>query len=254
MKKIYIGTCGQVMAWKKLLATYSALEINSTFYYFPSVRQRENWKKLLASRNNFFLSLKAYQGFTHPYRSPTWKKAKLSQEEFAKIKHYVGCLKWNQVTKNFWEEMLLLSKELKADFLLFQLPNSCAKEKENIAYFFEEISQDLPFRLGLEIRWPDKTLLLNLWQKFRIIPVFDPFIDTELKDLFFPLLDFIYLRLHGKMENKRLNYKYRYSDEDLQKLDQWIQEVQGQTVCVLFNNVYMKEDALRFKERLENRK
>ena len=58
-----------------------------------------------------------------------------------------------------------------------------------------------------------------------------------------------YIRLHGVGKGE-VNYRYKYTDEDLQKLKEKtkILEAQGKEVYVLFNNVYMAEDAKRFIE------
>jgi len=255
MKKIYVGTCGQVMAWKKLLTSYSALEINSTFYRFPSERQIKNWSQLFRARGDFFLSLKAYQGFTHPRRSPTWKRSGLSKEELDQIKDYVGCLKWNKYIASFWQDTLELIEKLQADFLLFQLPKFCEKESANIYKFFQTIDLSRLKYVGLEIRWEDQNLLTDLEERYKIVPVFDPFLEPELRENFFPKLEFLYLRLHGtKNPQGRLNYNYRYSQEELNILKDWLKAAQAKTICVLFNNSYMKEDALRFEELLREAK
>ena len=249
VKRIYVGTCGQVMGLKKLLETYTALEINATFYRFPTEKQRKNWARVLAERKDFFLSLKAYQGFTHPAHSPTWKKAGLNPEERERLKDFVGCLRWNEVTEGFLDETARLIEELKADFLLFQLPSYCQKEEENAFSFFEKVSAALEVKLGFEIRWPSVDLLAEVWRRYGVIPVFDPFLEPELRETFFPQLDFLYLRLHGRRDERgRLDYKHRYSDEELRELRAFIEGARAETVCVLFNNVYMKEDARRFLE------
>ena len=251
MKKIYIGTCGQVMAWKKLLITYNALEINSTFYRFPSEKQLQNWENLFRSREDFFLSLKAYQGFTHPRRSPTWKRSGLTKDELDRIKDYVGCLKWNDQMEIFWHNTARMLKVLRADFLLFQLPRFCEKEVSNIYDFFKFIDFSFLKHIGLEIRWEDKILLEDLWQKYQVIPVFDPFLEPALRENFFSKLDFLYLRLHGTKDQKgRLNYNYQYTEGELNTLKMWLQTANAKTICVLFNNSAMKEDALRFKDLL----
>ena len=63
-----------------------------------------------------------------------------------------------------------------------------------------------------------------------------------------------YIRLHGLGE-KEVNYKYKYTDNDLVKLYCEIEEkFEGNEVYVMFNNVYMLEDAIRFKEIMRDKK
>jgi len=58
--------------------------------------------------------------------------------------------------------------------------------------------------------------------------------------------------LHG-IGGGEVNYSYKYTDEDLAKLRQMVvEESEGRDACyVLFNNVSMADDALRFKKLLE---
>ncbi len=254
MKKIWVGTCGQVVAWQKFFDLFSALEINATFYKFPTERQVKNWKKYLkeGKEKGAFLSMKAHQLFTHPLRSPTWKRSEFSPEERKRLKDLVGCLKWNDFTRGQLERTKILLEELVLDFLLFQLPAACEAEKEQILPFLRQAREMLTrWGIGLEIRWEDRTLLEEAYAE-GITPVFDPFLEPDLREEFFPKLDFLYLRLHGeKGPGGRINYRHRYEDQELNTLKDWLFEAKAERICVLFNNVYMKEDALRFEELLQ---
>lgn len=250
MKKIRVGTCGQVVSWAKFFLLFDALEINSTFYRFPTDRQVKNWQKhlLSAKEKGAFVSLKAHQLFTHPLRSPTWKRSEFGPEEREQLKGLVGCLKWNPFTEKQLKTTAELASSLGADFILFQLPAACHNEREQVLPFFKEALKRLPTRLGLEIRWEDLPLLEEA-SRLGVVPVFDPFLEENLRESFFPSLPFLYLRLHGQKDARgRLNYKYRYTDEELLKLKEMLFEARAGEIVVLFNNVYMKEDALRFKE------
>jgi len=251
VKRFYVGTCGQVMGLKKMLVTYSALEINATFYRFPTEKQLRNWARVFEERRDFFLALKAYQGFTHPIRSPTWKRSGLSSTELQEMKDKVGCLRLNSLTEAFLKRTEELLSTLKADFLLFQLPSSCKTEATNLFPFLSRASKILSVPLGLEIRWSAPSLLEDCWRKLNVVPVFDPFLEPTLREIFFPELDFLYLRLHGQRDERgRLNYKYQYPEEELEELANLLIQSRAEKICVLFNNVYMKEDALRFLELL----
>ncbi len=251
MKKVWIGTCGQVVAWKNLFHLFSALELNITFYKFPTERQVKNWKKYLreGKEKGAFLSMKAHQLFTHPLNSPTWKRSEFASEERKKLRGLVGCLKRNELSRKYLKKTRELAEELGLDFILFQLPAACEKEKENIGPFFREALKILDQKLlGLEIRWPDPSLLMNLRNQ-GIVPVFDPFLEPSLRESFFPDLDFLYLRLHGTRDPRgKLNYRHQYTEEELKRLKDWVLEARAKEVCVFFNNVFMKDDALRFKK------
>jgi uncharacterized protein YecE (DUF72 family) len=60
---------------------------------------------------------------------------------------------------------------------------------------------------------------------------------------------FAYFRLHGSYEKGRINYRHRYSDEELRTVLK--KAAEHPTAYVLFNNIYMGEDAKRFLELLK---
>jgi len=249
-KHIYVGPCGQVVAWKRLPELYSALEINSTFYRFPTERQLKNWATALAQGRkgrDFCLAVKAFQGLTHPTRSPTWKRSGFSKGEISALKDLVGCLRWNETTKRFLEETEALCQRLGANFLLLQLPAFCREERENIPVFLEEARNILDLRLALELRWEDPELLEEAWERYQVIPAFDPFLEADLFKRFAPKLSTLYLRLHGQRDERgKLIYRYQYTETELKTLKEKILSSAARDILVLFNNTYMKEDALRF--------
>ncbi len=63
--------------------------------------------------------------------------------------------------------------------------------------------------------------------------------------------DIIYFRLHG-IGPGEVNYKYKYTDADLRKLLGIVRsyEKTAREVYVMFNNISMGEDAVRFKAML----
>ena len=46
-------------------------------------------------------------------------------------------------------------------------------------------------------------------------------------------------------------YKYQYTEGDLHKLEDYIKDLDVGEIYVLFNNIYMFEDAKRFQEILK---
>ena len=253
--RIRIGTCGNKVGLKKYVELFDTLEINATFYNFPSERTLTNWEKTFKERKDFALAFKAFQGLTHPFSSPTWHRAKIRPEERENLRDQVGCLRLNPVTETFLKRTLEMARRLSACFLLFQLPRNCEKKKESFTDFFSrlrDLSGDVPgLRFGLEIRWEDPGLLERLYRHFEVVPVFDPLLfPAYLKR--FRDLPFLYLRLHGELKGGRLNYNKNYSDEELQGLAELVSRLGAHEVFVLFNNVYMHENALRFKELLNS--
>jgi uncharacterized protein YecE (DUF72 family) len=78
--------------------------------------------------------------------------------------------------------------------------------------------------------------LKKLASKIGIYICFDPF-KTK---LFSQKL--IYLRLHGKK-----GYNYKYNEEELKNLVKIINNLKFKNCYVLFNNTYMYQNALEFK-------
>ncbi|OAQ20120.1 DUF72 domain-containing protein [Thermosulfurimonas dismutans] len=249
--KVYIGTCGNKVGLKKYVELFDTLEINATFYNFPSETTLKNWEKVFKERKDFKLAFKAFQGLTHPLGSPTWRRAKLTPEEKERFRGRVGCLKLNPVTEALLERILEMATRLSARFLLFQLPRNCEREKEGFAHFFSRLRElsggSAGLHFGLEIRWYEADLLVRVCEDFGIVPVFDPLLFPKYLDCFkdLPLL---YFRLHGTLEGGRLNYNKRYSDDELRELGELLSGLRANEVFVLFNNIYMHQDALRFRE------
>jgi uncharacterized protein YecE (DUF72 family) len=146
------------------------------------------------------------------------------------------------------------AKVLDAKVIVIQTPPSFNYTDENynnaIQFFSSTSSSNII--LGWEPRgdWlekPDK--ILDVVGRFKnVIHIVDPFRAK-------PALvrDKLYFRLHG-IGGGEVNYKYKYTDEDLSKLKSMIMDykVQGASeFYVMFNNVYMADDASRFKQLVE---
>ncbi|MGC8994630.1 MAG: DUF72 domain-containing protein, partial [Pyrobaculum sp.] len=61
--------------------------------------------------------------------------------------------------------------------------------------------------------------------------------------------DLYYFRLHGLGEGE-VNYRYKYTDDDLRRIVAVIRKLQGDAVYVMFNNIYMYDDAVALKQML----
>lgn len=81
--EVLVGTCGYRCydpgeGWQddheSTLAAYAdafdAVELNRTFYELPQVSTAERWRR--EAGPGFVFSMKAWQGLTHEWRSPTW--------------------------------------------------------------------------------------------------------------------------------------------------------------------------------------
>ena len=86
--------------------------------------------------------------------------------------------------------------------------------------------------------WPDEEIG-KLCEELGLIHCVDPFKNKPLHG------DFQYFRLHGIT-----GYEYPFTDEDLATLAVW---TENKPSYVLFNNGSMREDALRFKQFLDEK-
>jgi uncharacterized protein YecE (DUF72 family) len=123
--------------------------------------------------------------------------------------------------------------------VLFQCPKSFEANRTNVAGFREFFGRvgTQGFRMAWEPRgdWSAE-LVQGLCAEFNLLHCVDPFEREAVHG------DSIYWRLHG-----RGGYSYRYSDEELKQLRTMLERA-AKPAYVLFNNVWMKEDALRFQE------
>jgi uncharacterized protein YecE (DUF72 family) len=243
--KIHVGCCGWAVSMKKYFENFSTIEIQSTFYKLPQIKTVEKWKE--QAPKDFIFCVKAFQGITHPITSPTWRRSGLKEEELKKLKDKVGFLKPTKEVLNFWNETLKICKVLSSPICLIQLPSSFEENEENIKNaekFFSKIKRN-EVKIALELRGWSEEGFSKLCKKFDLIEVTDPFVKlpTYLKDL-------AYFRLHGSYEKGRINYNYKYSKAELEKLKNIISNLKVKEAFVLFNNVFMKDSATEFIQLL----
>ncbi len=193
--------------------TFNFIEVNSTFYRFPRVETAQRWRR--EAGEGFKFSVKAHRSITHE------KRFKNVEEEV--------------------EKLIEVSRALRAFFILFQAPRSFRFSEENLNNILDLLSiipED--FVYGFELRgWKDEEVK-RLLERSDAVHVVDPFDRRSLRG------DPFYFRLHGSPPGERM-YKYRYTDEDLEWLARYVGELGGE-VYVVFNNVWMCEDAARFRE------
>ena len=194
-------------------SVFRFVEVNSTFYRLPKRETAERWRK--EAGKDFLFSLKAPKSITHEK-------------------------KFEGVEKDL-EAFLEVAEGVDAFFLLFQTPKSL-KYSEELEERIAGLLSTLPsrFAVGLELRGWTNEEVEKLLKKVDFVHVVDPFERRSVRGG--------YYRLHGSPPGSRM-YWYRYTDEDLRKL---LELVEGEQVYVVFNNVWMCEDAIRFLEILRS--
>jgi len=214
---------------KRYFESYSLVELNSTFYEYPRMETVGGWRE--KAPENFEFTVKAHQDISH--------KAKMRVDE--------NSLK-------AFETMKQICKTLKANILLFQTPGSFRPDKLGEAEkFFRAVDRE-----GLTLVWETRgpewekpevvEKLSQVLSRLNVVHVTDPF-----RVLPAYTSQTAYFRLHGLGEEL---YYYQYTDEELRRLGEIAKnfEVEGKTVYVLFNNLSMFEDGLRFMQYLSSGK
>lgn len=245
---LHVGCCGWAVRGGKeaYFKVFDLIELQSTFYKLPRVATAERWRNIAPS--DFEFTLKAWQVITHSPSSPTWRKAGIKIE--SELKGRYGFLKPTKENFEAWNKVLEICRALKARICVFQTPPSfgfSAENAGNVREFFSSINRD-----KLLIAWEPRgtwlkhlNVVKRLCDSLDLIHVVDVFRRGPVSS--YPVC---YIRLHG-IGRGEVNYRYKYTEDDLKVL---LEKVEGlfdkgyREIYVLFNNVFMAEDALRFKQ------
>ncbi len=222
---VKIGCCGYPVSMGRYYETFDLVELNNTFYRYPRHSTVEGWRK--KAPENFEFTVKAHQDISHNYR--------LRLED----------------TSEAFEKMKQICKILYSRILLIQTPASFKPDLLEVAEeFFRGIERD-NLTLVWETRGP-------LWERAdvrerlrKVLEDLDvPHVTDPFRTMPVYVSEVAYFRLHGLGERM---YYYQYTDMELRVLFEKIKPLDsgGRSVYVLFNNLSMFEDALRFKNLME---
>lgn len=235
MEKIKVGCSGFPCKKEIYYKNFECVEIQQTFYSIPEIKLALKWRE--EAPEYFIFTLKAPQHITHLSSSPTYRRCK---KDYGKRENY-GFFKNTDEVKRAYEDLREFALKLNVKYILFQTPSSFKPEEENFSNlikFFKERDKE-PFIFVLELRGWKKEDIQKILKEINFIHCVDPFKEKEITK------EMIYWRLHGKK-----GYNYKYTDKELKELLKMSQNKKG---FVFFNNVYMMEDALRFKKLYEER-
>lgn len=229
---IKTGTCGFPVSRKVYYRTFSVVEIQETFYQIPDLNRARRLKG--EAPEDFGFTLKAWQLITHEPSSPTYRRLKTSIPE-SKRQHY-GSFKPTDEVFEAWHHTEEFARTLGAKVIVFQCPPSfrpTTQNKNNLKEFFKSLKRrDFIFAWEPRGGWsPD--VIRSICEDLGLVQVVDPFKDRPVYGEIF------YYRLHGIG-----GLRYQYRDEELKELFEMCPP-EG-TTYVMFNNVYMFEDARRF--------
>lgn len=229
--EINVGCCGFAVSQQKYFQLFKLIEIQNTFYQLPLLRTAEKWRS--SAPQGFEFTVKAWQLITHEPTSPTYRRLKKKIEP-ANSAHY-GRFRATAEVMEAWHRTAMFARGLGTSIVVFQCPASFHPTNENVAnmrVFFNRIDRE-GFRFVWEPRgaWPEE-LIRRLCEEIQLIHCVDPFKNKP------QFGEFQYFRLHGIT-----SYSYHYTDADLRRLKKWAEK---KPTYLLFNNKWMKEDALRF--------
>jgi len=244
--ELLVGTCGFSARGgrKAYFDAFPVVEVQDTFYRIVRKSTLEKWRR--EAPEGFEYTVKAFQGVTHPASSPTWRRSNLKIPEEKRDRY--GFFRPTKEVMDSWLYTLDAARTLGSRFIVVQTPASfkpTAENVENIRRFFREAPRN-GFLVGWEPRgeWNRmRELLGEILGELSLVHVVDPFrrkevVETETR----------YYRLHGR-GGREVNYRYKYSDDDLDELVRYIASLDARRVYVMFNNVYMFDDARRFMKK-----
>lgn len=229
---VLVGCCGWNEAQGKYVRHFPVIELQTTFYQPPADGVARRWKELAPA--DFQYCMKAWQLITHTPASPTYRR--LKEPVSASESELYGSFRPTEQVALAWERTREIAAIIDAQVVVFQCPKSFLPTRENVRNlrtFFRDIERD-----GRKLAWEPRgdgwktELVRDLCAELDLVHCVDPF---EREDAYGGL----YWRLHGKG-----GYRYRYTDEDLAEL---AEKLRGRAGYVLFNNIYAKDDALRFR-------
>ena len=235
MERVKVGCCGFPRGMKHYLSQFKLVEVQQTFYKLPKVETVVKWRQ--AAPSDFEFTIKAWQLITHPPSSPTYRKSGVQIPQ-GKEGNY-GYFKPSHEVMEAWHKTKEIAQTLGAGIIVFQCPASfvdSAENIENMRKFFPPLAKEgLPFAWEPRGQWSDQ-VIAGLCQELGLIHCVDPLERA-------PLYGMVnYFRLHGGP-----GYRHSYSNEELARLREMISNKES---YVLFNNITMYDDALRFTHLL----
>ncbi len=241
---VKVGTCGWGVRGGKqaYYEAFGVIELQDTFYKLPQPETVKRWRD--EAPPDFEINVKAWQAVTHPSTSPTWRQGRLPEGD----PEHIGLLQPTEENLKAWAQTAEVAKTLQSKVLVVQTPpkfESTRENVKNVRTFFSTVKR--PCAVGWETRgpWADD-VVKKLCEDLNLIHIVDPFRHKPAT-----VSDIVYFRLHG-IGPGEVNYKYKYTDDDLRRLQWFVKmyEKAARDVYVMFNNISMGEDAVRFKQTL----
>lgn len=232
--KLHIGCCGWGTARARYFREFEAVEVQQTFYDPPRPSTLQRWRA--EAPPAFRFTMKCFQVVTHPPTSPTYRRLRHPLAN----PHQAGFLRASEVVWAAWQATTAAAAALAAEVVLLQTPASFRPTSEHLANLrsFAARARCQVRALAFEPRgaaWEPSTAD-RLCTELGWLRACDP-LTTKPPS---PLQQRVaYFRLHGIG-----GYRYTFTDADLTTLARLVETYDE--AWVFFNNVSMREDALRF--------
>ncbi len=239
---IKVGCCGFPLPRAEYYRRFPVVEIQQTFYNPPRVQTVVRWRQdsqATAGPRAFEFTLKAWQLITHEANSPTYRRLRTPIPESQRALY--GSFRPTDAVFEAWARTIAVARALGARVVVFQCPARFTPSKqhtENLRAFFRTADR-AGFVTAWEPRgdWPP-SLVRSLCEELNLVHVVDPLkMPCQTAGL-------RYFRLHGVT-----GYRYLHTEDDLRVLA--AQCAGAEPAYVLFNNLFMGEDALRFQQLLQ---
>jgi len=240
-----IGCCGFPVARGKYFREFDVVELQSTFYQLPQEKTARRWRE--GAPPEFEFVVKAWQAITHPLSSPTWRRVKVRP---SKATDKYGMLRPTRQNFDAWSATVSVCRFLRSRLCLIQTPPRFGCTQRSIrdaTQFFREIDRD-----RLIVAWEprgdwneNREQVRRICERLELVHVVDPLRRCPAKSG-----DLGYFRLHG-LGGKEVNYGYEYTDEDFAKLSHELSVLKEKGIeraYVMFNNITMFNDAVRFRK------
>lgn len=229
--KFFVGTSGWRYSWNPdglewylKNTNLNAVELNSSFYKFPFIKQVKGWKNKMKIKEIKW-SIKVNRVVTHVYKL---------NEKALKI--------WKKFEKlfNVLEEYI--------DFYLFQLPPNFKPNLEKIKFFVKKTN--LKEKFALEARnaeWFKEKILEEIKSlEITFVSIDAPYYENLPREIY-NLNGIVYLRMHGRTEW----YAHYYSEKELNEVANKVLASKAKKVYIFFNNNHaMLENAEKMLEIL----
>lgn len=261
MASIRIGTCGYSRydpgedwqdEYENTLAAYAgmfpAVELNRTFYELPQVSTAARWRR--EAGEGFVFAVKAWQGVTHPWRSPTWNGYRDGVDDA--VSGDLGLLQPTAAVREAWQATREIARALEAEVVLVQTPPSFDCTDDHAADMRELLSSvdrgDVTVAWEPRGDWPDAPdRIAALCDELDLVHVVDVMRAEPVDDG-----EDMYTRLHG-LNDDPYDYAYDYSAADLDALAETLRAHgdHRERVYSMFNNYEMYSNAQALLDRLD---